>query len=133
MGLIHIPGITVLPCDQNFGFSWNMTQSQRKAAAPLYYDHLSTDGLEHGPAGLAGRNHMTCWCWMKPLEPAIWGLWTSPGDKGPSMKNRLSWRSSSQGAVPQEDLQEQADYITEMVMRRHPYERGIGAREGIEY
>ncbi len=30
-------------------------------------------------------------------------------------------------------LQEQADYITEMVMRRHPYERGIGAREGIEY
>ena len=37
-GLVHIPGITVLPCDQNFGFSWNMTQSQRKAAA-LYYDH----------------------------------------------------------------------------------------------
>ena len=37
-GLVHIPGITVLPCDRNFGFSWNMTQSQRKAAA-LYYEH----------------------------------------------------------------------------------------------
>ncbi len=28
---------------------------------------------------------------------------------------------------------EQADYITEMVCRRHPYERGISAREGIEF
>ena len=37
------------------------------------------------------------------------------------------------GRCPSEALQEQADYITEMVMRRHPYERGIGAREGIEY
>ena len=37
-GLSHVPGITVLPCGRNFGFSWNMTQVQRKAAA-LYYDH----------------------------------------------------------------------------------------------
>ena len=36
-GLAHVPGITVLPCGRNFGFSWNMTQAQREAAA-LYYD-----------------------------------------------------------------------------------------------
>ena len=30
-------------------------------------------------------------------------------------------------------LLERADYITEMGKRRHPYDRGIAAREGIEY
>ena len=32
-GLSHVPNITVLPCGRNFGFSWNMTQVRRKAAA----------------------------------------------------------------------------------------------------
>ena len=27
----------------------------------------------------------------------------------------------------------QADYVTEMVLRRHPYQQGVEAREGIEY
>ena len=31
------------------------------------------------------------------------------------------------------ELQELADYITEMTLRRHPYDRGIMARKGIEY
>lgn len=30
-------------------------------------------------------------------------------------------------------LLERADYVTEMTLRRHPYEKGVPAREGIEY
>ena len=37
------------------------------------------------------------------------------------------------GRGPSDGLMECADYITEMVMGRHPFERGIPAREGIEY
>ena len=37
------------------------------------------------------------------------------------------------GRGPSEALLNAADYVTEMTLRRHPYERGIGAREGIEY
>lgn len=37
------------------------------------------------------------------------------------------------GREPPEALLELADYITEMKKRRHPYDRGILAREGIEY
>lgn len=37
------------------------------------------------------------------------------------------------GRNPSETLQAHADYITEMTMRRHPYEKGIAAREGIEF
>ena len=37
------------------------------------------------------------------------------------------------GRDPADFLLEAADYITDMVCVRHPYERGIAAREGIEY
>ncbi|WP_281693088.1 cob(I)yrinic acid a,c-diamide adenosyltransferase [Agathobaculum desmolans] len=36
------------------------------------------------------------------------------------------------GRGPSEALQVRADYITEMVKRRHPFDKGIAAREGIE-
>ena len=36
------------------------------------------------------------------------------------------------GRNPSEGLQARADYITEMVKRRHPFDKGIGARKGIE-
>lgn len=36
------------------------------------------------------------------------------------------------GRDPSDRLQEEADYISEICKRKHPYDRGIGAREGIE-
>lgn len=37
------------------------------------------------------------------------------------------------GRDPDEYLRSQADYITNMQMERHPYEKGVAAREGIEW
>lgn len=37
------------------------------------------------------------------------------------------------GHQPDAELFELADYITRLTAERHPYERGIGARRGIEY
>ena len=37
------------------------------------------------------------------------------------------------GRNPSENICAFADYITEMKKRRHPYERGVTARKGIEY
>ncbi len=37
------------------------------------------------------------------------------------------------GRAPTDKLIKAADYVTEMVNRRHPYDRGIKAREGIEF
>lgn len=36
------------------------------------------------------------------------------------------------GRDPSERLQARADYITEMVKRRHPFDKGVPARKGIE-
>ena len=37
------------------------------------------------------------------------------------------------GRNPSAALEERADYITEMVKRRHPFDRGIAARKGVEF
>ena len=37
------------------------------------------------------------------------------------------------GRNPSPALAERADYLTEMCLRKHPYEEGISARKGIEY
>ncbi|MBO5144651.1 MAG: cob(I)yrinic acid a,c-diamide adenosyltransferase [Lachnospiraceae bacterium] len=37
------------------------------------------------------------------------------------------------GRNPAQELLDQADYITEMACVRHPYEKGVHARPGIEY
>ncbi|NLV85805.1 MAG: cob(I)yrinic acid a,c-diamide adenosyltransferase [Clostridiales bacterium] len=37
------------------------------------------------------------------------------------------------GREPLDFMLEAADYITEMLCQKHPYEKGIKAREGIEY
>ena len=37
------------------------------------------------------------------------------------------------GRNPDDYIKEKADYITEMVKIKHPFDKGIAAREGIEY
>jgi cob(I)alamin adenosyltransferase len=37
------------------------------------------------------------------------------------------------GRNPAGELLSRADYITEMVCTRHPFEKGVNAREGIEF
>lgn len=130
-GLSHVPGITVLPCERNFGFSWNMTRDQREEAA-LYYNNcllkawnmaLGADGGE--PYDMLVLDEAVGACSLGFVDEA--GLVKALEEKPSALEVILTGRS------PSEALQGRADYITEMVMRRHPYERGVGAREGIEY
>jgi len=37
------------------------------------------------------------------------------------------------GHNPDARLLEQADYLTEMVKQKHPYDEGVNARQGIEF
>ena len=102
-GLVHIPGITVLPCDRNMALG---------AGGEEPYDMLVLDEAIGA-------------CNLGFVDES--GLIKALKEKPASLEVILT------GRCPSEALQDQADYITEMIMRRHPYERGIGAREGIEY
>ena len=37
------------------------------------------------------------------------------------------------GRNPSEDIISRADYLTEMKCRKHPFERGVASRKGVEY
>lgn len=37
------------------------------------------------------------------------------------------------GRNPSEDIASHADYLTEMVCKKHPFEQGVSSREGVEY
>ena len=37
------------------------------------------------------------------------------------------------GRGPSKELLSRADYVTEMRAVKHPYEKGVGARKGVEY
>lgn len=130
-GLAHVPGITLLPCDRNFGFSWEMSAVQRKAAA-VYYDNLlrmaweMAAGLDGGPGyDMLVPDEVIGACGLGFVrEDMVIGKLRSKPD---GLEVVMTGRGPSDG------LMECADYITEMVMGRHPFERGIPAREGIEY
>jgi cob(I)alamin adenosyltransferase len=58
----------------------------------------------------------------------------APADLASVIRGRASQVEvvlTGRGALPQ--LLELADYVTELRLQRHPYERGVHAREGIEY
>ena len=123
--LMEIPGIQVASCERSFGFSWNMSQEQ-KAEAAAYYTELFEKVWELGAdrdvlvldelCGAVGLGFV-------PEERVIAALSRKPGH----LEVVLTGRNPSQ------KLLELADYVTEMKMIKHPYEQGIGAREGIEY
>ena len=37
------------------------------------------------------------------------------------------------GRNPSEGIASHADYLTEMVCKKHPFEQGVPSREGVEY
>lgn len=125
--LQKIPGITVVPCDRTFGFVFRMDEEQKAEAAQYFterfrcaceaavkedYDMLILDEM------MASCNYR-----MVPEAEVVEFLKKRPED----MEVVLTGRD------PSDELKKLADYVTEMKMEKHPYTKGMGSREGIEY
>ena len=125
ISLPQIKGITLLPCEKSFGFSWNMSDKQRREAGAYYSGLLEKAWKLAAGCDLLILDEIAGACAQGFVEEAH--LLKLLEEKPPELEVILTGRTSS------ESLMACADYITEMVMRRHPYEKGIPAREGIEY
>ena len=123
--LAHVPGIEVIPQTRTFGFSWTLTPEEKREAA-AYYSGLLEDAFRRAPdfdllildealgactAGMIDESRLLALLDGKPepLEVVLTG-------RGPSQA-----------------LRDRADYVTEMRMVKHPFKKGVAAREGIEY
>lgn len=123
--LKSIPGITVRVCPTKYGFYKRMTPEQRAQAAADYTSLLRGALAEAENADLLILDESISACNHGSIpEAELIGF----------LKNRHSGLEVVlTGRAPSPALQEQADYITCMTKEKHPFDRGIGARKGIEF
>ena len=120
-----IENVTVLRGDLPRGFSWQL-DGEQKAGMRREHDRL----FEEAAALCAGGRTLLV------LDEII-GAWYGGYIDRERVLAFLRGKPEGleivlTGRYPDERLCELADYITEMKKVRHPYDRGIPAREGIE-
>lgn len=123
--LSHVPGIEIILQPRTFGFSWTLSEAE-KAEAKAYYSDLLEDAFRRGgDFDLLVLDEAMSACSTGMIgETRLLALL---GEKPEGLEVVLTGRDPSQ------TLLDAADYVTEMKKIKHPYERGIAARKGIEY
>lgn len=125
--LRQIPGITVIPCDRTFGFVSRMSPETRAEAACYYgqqFERVCRMAEEDGYDLVIFDEMMAACKYQMVSEQAVVDFL----ERRPRHLEVVLT-----GREPSERLLACADYVSEIRMEKHPYTRGIGAREGIEY
>jgi len=123
--LAHVPNIEVVPQTRTFGFSWTLTPEE-KADARVYYTGLLEEAFRRcGSFDLLILDEVLGACSTGMVDEAR--LLALLEQKPDVLEVVLTGRGPSQA------LQDKSDYVTEMKMVKHPFEKGIPAREGIEF
>ena len=123
--LAYVPNIETVPQTRTFGFSWTLSPEE-KAEAGIYYTGLLEDAFRRsGDFDLLILDEVLGACTTGMVDETR--LLTLLEQKPDDLEIVLTGRGPSQA------LQDKADYVTEMKMVRHPFEKGVPAREGIEY
>lgn len=128
--LSAIPEITLIPCRKNFGFFNKMTEEEKLEAKEVYQEELDLamkTAIEKAKMGdtvlvmdeiIATYNHG-----LVDREAFVEFLKNKPSNLEVVMTGR----------GPAEELVALADYVSEIKKVKHPFDRGIYARKGIEY
>lgn len=123
--LRRLPKIQICRSDEDFGFYRSMTDEQKKKMTVIHDQILDTllAAAEKGTCKMIVLDEIT--------YPVKWGL--IDGNKLQRLLEHTELEIILTGRDAAPYLADKADYITEMRMLRHPYDKGISAREGIEY
>lgn len=124
--LEQVDHIRLLRCEESFGFTFQMTPEEKRKAADYYNLHLTKvldEALKQKP-GLLVLDEVLDACNSEMINQDL--LIRFLQEKPQELEVVLTGRN------PAKELLELADYVTYMEKRKHPYDRGIGARKGIE-
>ena len=121
-----LPNVEVASCGQNFGFFKSMDE-QTKAAARQAYSALLEDAMRKSEDGVD----------LLVLDEAVaacnHGLIEETALLDFLRRRPEALEVVLTGRDPSQHLMDAADYVTEMRKRKHPFDRGIAARRGIEF
>ena len=123
LALAQLPQVTLLPVPDQIKFSFRMTDEERQAEAKRYQHLLQL--IRQQARG----------CFLLVLDEACAAVNTGllPLDDLLSCLDEVSCEVVLTGRDPAPQLIDRADYITSMEAVRHPFDRGITARDGIEF
>ena len=123
--LAALPGVRVFHADTVRGFYRNMTPTQREQAGKDYTALFRqvTQAAQEADLLILDEIVSACNRGVVPEKLVTDFLQEKPA----RLEVVLTGRN------PSAALLELADYITEMRKLRHPFDRGIGARKGIEF
>ena len=129
--LRHIPGIEVVPCEKTFGFFRSMSEETKKEAA-LYFQERFQNAVkrietEKYDMLILDEIMAACQYVFVPESELVRFLKQCSENSETELEIVLTGRN------PSEKVLSYADYVTEMVKRKHPYDRGVTARKGIEW
>ena len=123
--LAHVPGIEVVPQTRTFGFSWTLSEEEKREAA-AYYSGLLEDAFRRsGDFDLLALDEAMSACTAGMISEAR--LLELLAGKPAELEAVLTGRNPSQALV------DAADSVPEMRQGKHPYDQGVAARKGIEY
>lgn len=123
--LAALPGVRVFHADTVRGFYRNMTPTQREQAGKDYTALFRQVMQEAQEADLLILDEIVSACNRGVVPEKL--VTDFLREKPARLEVVLTGRN------PSAALLELADYITEMRKLRHPLDRGIGARKGIEF
>ena len=123
--LAHVPGIEVIPQTRTFGFSWTLTPEEKAEAAAYYAGLLEEAFRRAGGFELLVLDEALGACAAGLVEESR--LLALLDGKPEALELVLTGRNPSPGML------DRADYVTEMKKVKHPFEKGVSARAGIEY
>lgn len=125
--LNKIPGVTVLPCEKIFGFVSQMDDETRKLAAAYQKEQFEK------AAAMAASKAAGLLILDEIMAAMKYGM-ISEKTVLEFLENRPDGLEVVlTGRDPSPAILAAADYISEIKKIRHPFDRGISARKGIEY
>ena len=142
--LKRLPEVTLIPCEKTFGFTWKMTDEVKQEAADYYKSMFETAcreavkrcGKTEDSRSRKIQNNETCDV-LLVLDEVCASLSSGLLELA-DIVDFLDHRPAGlevvmTGRKPPEELLLRADYVTEMEKIKHPFDRKILARRGIEY
>ena len=124
--LALLPPVTVLRNTRDYGFWKTMTPEQRSACRAENNANLQTAlrAAESGSCDLLVLDEVTSAFENEAADPSL--IMKLITEKPPALELALTGRSAPPFMLAA------ADYISEIKCLRHPYEKGVPAREGAE-
>ena len=122
--LEDIENICLLRCEKCFGFTFQMTEEVKKAAKIFYTEHFRKVIARIEEYRLLVLDELVTAYGAEVIDRELVLDFLKSRPEG------LEIVLTGRGAVP--ELMEMADYVSEIKKIKHPFDRGVGARMGIE-